>query len=295
MRRIVRLFTVIALLLATSAAPRGQAVAVGPDDSTVYFAVIGDFGTASRQQLETAQMLVKTRERFPYTFVLRVGDNLYGGESPQDFLRKFQLPYKALLEKNIPFYASLGNHDDPLQRNYRYFNMGGERYYSFSKGPVQFFALDSTYMSPEQIAWFDRELGKSDAPWKISYHHHPMYSSGKRHGAELDLRRVVEPLLIKHHVQVVFTGHEHFYERYSVQNGVQHFITGAAGQLRPNNIARTKDTASGFDSDNSFMVAKVSGDELYFESISRAGAIVDAGIVSRQGGTRAVSPTSPKQ
>jgi hypothetical protein len=92
----------------------------------------------------------------------------------------------------------------------------------------------------------------------------------------------------------VFAGHEHFYERYVPQNGVQHFISGAAGQLRTLNIKRTKDTAAGFDTDNSFMISRIRGDEMYFESISRLGWVVDAGIVSRTGGTRTVS-TAPGQ
>ena len=40
-------------------------------------------------------------------------------ERPQDYARKFELPYKPLLDAKIPFYASLGNHDDPNQRFYK--------------------------------------------------------------------------------------------------------------------------------------------------------------------------------
>jgi Calcineurin-like phosphoesterase len=293
MRKLLYAFA-LCLSLAASAPAREQAVGVA-DDQTALFAIIGDMGTGSRRQLEVGETLEKVRkERFPFTFVITLGDNIYGGEEPSDFQRKFVLPYKPIIDANIPFYASLGNHDATAQRNYELFNMNGRSYYTFTKGPVQFFALDSTLMTKEQLAWFEGELQRSSAPWKIAYMHHPLYSSGRRHGPEMVLRQALEPLLIKYGVQVVFAGHEHFYERYVPQNGVQHFISGAAGQLRTLNIKRTKDTAAGFDTDNSFMISRIRGDEMYFESISRLGWVVDAGIVSRTGGTRTVS-TAPGQ
>lgn len=296
------LLQLVALLLLFVCAPlggaaRGTAAAQATaGDEVVHFAIIGDMGTGSRRQRETAAAMVKVREeRFPFSFVITVGDNIYGGEDPSDMQRKFVVPYKALLDAGVIFYASLGNHDDPSQRLYEPFNMNGERYYTFTKGPAQFFALDSTLMTPEQVQWFENELRQSTAPWKIAYMHHPLYSSGLRHGPLLTLRNAIEPILVKYGVQVVFAGHEHFYERYAPQQNVQHFITGAAGQLRLKNIRFTKETAAGYDTDNSFMLARIRGDEMYFESVSRRGWVIDSGVVDQRGGTRAVSPTPGPQ
>ncbi len=63
-----------------------------------------------------------------------LGDNMYGSESPADFVRKFERPYKPLLDAGIKFYAALGNHDEPSQRFYKPFNMDGKRFYTFKKG-----------------------------------------------------------------------------------------------------------------------------------------------------------------
>ena len=156
--------------------------------NSLRFAVIGDTGTGDRAQYETGAMLAKSHQVFPFEFVLMVGDNLYGSERPQDFTRKFELPYKALLDAQIPFYASLGNHDDPNQRFYKLFNMNGERFYTFKKQSVRFFALDSNYMDRDQVAWLKRELENSGSDWKIPFFHHPLYSSGGTHGSEVDLR-----------------------------------------------------------------------------------------------------------
>src|SRR3990170_5881925 len=116
---------------------------------SVRFAVIGDSGTGDRNQYEVAEQMANYHEKFPFDFVIMLGDNIYGGDSPSDYKKKFELPYKTLLDAGVKFYASLGNHDNPNQRLYSPFNMSGERYYTFKKGNVGFFALDSTYMKPE--------------------------------------------------------------------------------------------------------------------------------------------------
>jgi DNA repair exonuclease SbcCD nuclease subunit len=252
----------------------------------VRFAVIGDWGTGSRRQRETGQMLWKQHERFPYSFVITTGDNLYGSQDPPAFERKFVVPYKAIIDAQIPFYAALGNHDELQQLNYPLFNMNGHRYYTFRKGPVQFFALDSTLMTHGQLRWLEDELSNSKAQWKIAYFHHPIYSSGRRHGPTLVLQSALQPIFSTHGVRVIFVGHEHFYERLVPRFGIQQFTTGSAGQLRFGNIRTgSLETARGFDTDNSFMLVSIEGDLLTFEAVSRTGAIVDSGTVVRSATT----------
>lgn len=284
---LIALSLLVGAWVALAAQPPPSTASVVPlHEGSTRFAVIGDMGTGGRRQLETGRMMAQVRKRFPYTFVITVGDNLYGSEDPRDYERKFVVPYKALLDAGVRFFASLGNHDDPAQRFSKLFNMNGERYYSFTRGPVQFFALDSTLMTQAQLQWLERQLLESSAEWKVAYFHHPLYSSGIRHGPELVLRGAIEPILTTYGVQVVFSGHEHFYERLAPQNGVQYFISGAGGQLRRGNIRRSSQTAAGFDEDNSFMVVEVTDDTMWFESVSRRGEIVDAGIIDRKGGIR---------
>src|SRR5262249_6857955 len=154
-------------------------------------------------QYEVAGAMASARSRLPYDLVLMLGDNLYGGWSPKAALDRFERPYKPLLEAGVQFYASLGNHDDAGERTYGPFHRSGERYYTFSRANVHFFALDSSYVDRPQLAWLERQLQASKARWKIAFFHHPLYSSGRRHGSEMDLRRMLEPLLIDYGVQVV--------------------------------------------------------------------------------------------
>src|SRR6202521_1312750 len=190
---------------------------------SVHFAVIGDSGTGEKEQYEVSQQMVKYREKFPFDIVLMRGDNIYGGESPGDFKAKFEDPYKPLLDGGVKFYASLGNHDNPNERFYKPFNMEGKRYYSFKKGNAEFFALDSNYMDPEQLSWLDKQLEGSNAQWKICYFHHPLYSDGKFHGPDKDLRARIEPIFEKQGVKMVISGHDHVYERIKPQHGIYYF------------------------------------------------------------------------
>lgn len=252
---------------------------------SVKFAVLGDFGTGSRGQLQLAAEMARVRERFPFEFVLTVGDNIYGSERPQDFSQKFEIPYKPLLDNGVKFYASLGNHDSREQAHFKLFNMEGKQYYSMkpSKQSVRFFALESTYLEPTQVTWLQKELEDSREDWKIAYFHHPPYSSGTRHGSDSTIRQVLEPLFVKHNVSVVFTGHDHLYERVKPQQGIVYFVVGAGGQLREGNIDRSSPlTAKGFDTDYSFLIAEISGEELYFNAIARTGAVIDSGVITRR-------------
>ena len=216
--------------------------------------------------------------------VVLVGDNLYGSERPQDFKVKFELPYKPLLDAGVKFYASLGNHDAREQRYYKLFNMDGKLYYTFSPAPdVRFFMLESTYPVPEQIAWLEQELKASSSKWKIPVFHHPLYSSGDRHGSDVGLREVLEPLFVTYGVSVVLTGHDHFYERVKPQKGIVYFVVGSGGQLREGNIdSKSGITAKGFDTDLAFMAAEIAGDEMHFNAISRQGQTIDSGMIPRR-------------
>lgn len=274
-----KVFLVCAVLSSAVA----QEISLPNKESSVRFAIIGDNGDGSRGQYEVGEQMAEYHKKFPFKFVIMNGDNMYGGESAKDFEKKFERPYKFLLDVGVKFYASLGNHDNPNQRFYELFNMGGQRYYTFKpRDGVRFFALDSTYMGPEQMQWLQKELAGSGSEWKIAFLHHPLYSSGRRHGPDEELREAIEPLLIKYGVDVVFAGHDHFYERIKPQHGIHHFVQGASGKLRKGNLRKTEQTAFGYDQEQSFMVAEIEGDKLYFQAVTRTGRVVDSGILERR-------------
>jgi predicted MPP superfamily phosphohydrolase len=279
----------VALSLVLSAVAALVLSASGPADfafplqaNSVRLAVIGDMGTAEQPQIDVAQQMVKARVVFPFEFVLMLGDNIYTGSLPSDFEKAFAVPYKALLDAGVPFYATLGNHDKTNERFYKPFGMNGANYYAFKKRNVRFFALDSNYMDRKETAWIETQLREAgNGEWKICFFHHPLYSSAKFHGSDADLRRVLEPLFVKYGVDVVFSGHDHVYERVRPQQGIYYFIEGASGSLRAGNLAASALTAKGFDTDRSFMLIEIAGDDLYFQATSRTGVVVDSGVIHR--------------
>ena len=253
------------------------------EKGSVRFAVIGDNGTGDSPEYEIAQEMEAYRKTVGFDFVAMMGDNIYGGHKPKDFERKFEEPYKPLLDSGVKFYACLGNHDDSNEVLYKPFNMNGQHYYSFKKGDVQFFVLDSNYMDSAQLDWIEQQLSGSNAKWKIAYFHHPLYSDGRFHGPDLDLRKQLMPIFEKYGLNVVLSGHEHVYERFKPEEGIYFFLVGNSGELRYHNLRPSSDImAAGFDTDRTFMLIEISGDKLYFQTIARTGQTVDSGTLQRQ-------------
>jgi hypothetical protein len=248
---------------------------------TLKFAVLGDNGSGDSGQYELATQMVAVHQLFGFSFVIMVGDNFYGSQTPADLVKKFDVPYRPLLDSGVTFHAAIGNHDEPFTVGYPPLNMGGQRYYTYVRQQVRFFVLDTNIMDAPQLRWFGSVLEQSQEPWKIAYFHHPLYGNAKRHGSAVDIRVLLEPLLVKHGVAVVFTGHDHVYERLKPQKGVHYFVTGSGGKLRKGDLARSEMTAAGFDQDQAFVIAEVDADSLFFQTISRTGATVDSGTIPR--------------
>jgi Calcineurin-like phosphoesterase len=278
----IRLIGSLVLFAAAMVAPAAQNLTLPNAKDSLKFAIIGDSGTGDSAQFKVAEKLIAVRDKFPYEFVLMMGDNLYNGSAEKDFRKKFETPYKPLLDSGMKFYASLGNHDNPNERYYKMFNMSGERFYTFKpKANARFFALDSNYMDKPQLQWLEKELAASGSDWKICFFHHPLYSSGGTHGSDLQLREQLEPLFLKYGVDAVFAGHEHFYERIKPQKGIYYFISGGAGKVRKGDIKQTNMTAKSFDTGYHFMIVELAKDTLNFQVITDQGQTVDSGALPR--------------
>jgi predicted phosphodiesterase len=260
-------------------------IALPNAEGSLKFIVLGDFGTGGRSQYDLAATMARFHDKFKFDTAITVGDNLYGSQRPKDYATKFETPYKPLLDAGVTFYATLGNHDSREQKNYALFNMGGKLYYTFKppNQPVRFFMLDSNYPSPEQLTWLQQELKNSGSDWKIAVFHHPLYSSGKFHGSSLELRQILEELFVRNNVSVVFSGHDHFYERIKPQRGIVYFVVGSGGKLRAGNIDRMSGlTDRGLDTGNAFLAVEIDGDRMYFNAISTDGSVVDSGVIERR-------------
>ena len=274
------------------APPPREVLALPNRPGSIKFAAIGDAGRGDKAQYDVAGQMVAFREVFDYDFVVMLGDNVYDGGTPKDYLTKFELPYKPLLDHEVEFYAVIGNHDHVNQPSYAPFHMNGKRYYLFradgsllsrlTDTSIDFFMIDTETLDRPQLLWLDREMGKSDARWKIPLFHRPIYTSGRYATPARIFRGSLEPIFVRHGVRVAMSGHEHFYQRTPPQRGITYFISGGAGSLRERDIRPGPLVASGFDIDYHFMLFEVTRDELFYQAISRTGHSIDAGKIGRK-------------
>jgi 3',5'-cyclic AMP phosphodiesterase CpdA len=285
--------TLLFVAAAASAALFAQSSPLPNKSGSLKFAAIGDNGTGDRPQYDVAQQMTKVHATFPFDLVIMLGDNMYGSQTPADFVKKFEQPYAPLLMAGVKFQASLGNHDRPEQVSYKPYNMNGQRYYTYTRNNVRFFALDSNLVDRKQLEWIEAALKDAREDWKICYFHHPLYSNANRHGSAIDLRVLLEPIFVKYGVNVVFSGHDHVYERIKPQKGIYYFVSGSAGQLREGNMSPSDQTAASFDKDQSFMAVEIAGTDMFFQAISRTGQTVDSGAIHRQPKPGGTTPDHP--
>jgi Calcineurin-like phosphoesterase len=277
-----RILGTLLILLVASWQPSAAPTLTVPNRAdTLKFGVLGDNGSGDSGQYDLAKQMAAVHRLFAFGFVIMVGDNFYGSQTPPELSRKFDVPYRPLLDAGVAFYAAIGNHDEAWTVNYPPLHMGGQRYYTYVRQQVRFFVLDTNIMDQPQLRWFEAALQQSREPWKIAYFHHPLYGNAGRHGSAVDMRVLLEPLLVRYGVTVVFSGHDHVYERLKPQKGITYFVTGSGGKLRKGDLTPSPTTAVGFDRDQAFMIVEVAADELFFETISRTGVTVDSGTIPR--------------
>jgi predicted phosphodiesterase len=137
---------------------------------------------------------------------------------------------------HVPLYPVLGNHDKNGRPYFDLFDLPSdhEQWYAFTYGSVRFIALNTSASfgtESSQYAWLVEELQSEEttsAAWQIVFFHHPVFSSGVEYFAAGDMEELFPPLFEQYGVDIVFSGHEHNYER-SEKNGVIYVVTGGGG------------------------------------------------------------------
>jgi tartrate-resistant acid phosphatase type 5 len=213
---------------------------VKPGARSVRVLAFGDFGDASDAQRLVAAAMARYHRRRPFDFGVTLGDNFYpsGMEAPSD--PRWRTDWSALYDPlKIRFYATLGNHDynqpnSPAaeilysQRS-RSWRMPAA-YYTFTAGPVQFFALDTDIISDKQLVWLSGELDRSPAVWKVVYGHHPIYSEGQHEDNNVKIDQLLP--VLRDRADVYLAGHDHDMQHLKPEGRLHFFIAGSGGKLR---------------------------------------------------------------
>ena len=253
------------------------------DDSRFSFAVVGDSGSGGKGQLAVAALL----ERLRPDLVLHTGDVVYPAGLERHYDRRFFAPYRNLI-KTVPLFPVLGNHDVRKGNGAAFLEnfhppLGSpgstKRYYSFDWGNTHFVALDSELYHgdrgsnpEEQRVFLERDLATTRKRWKVAFLHRSPYGSS-RHGGDQKVREDLEPLFVKHGVDLVFSGHDHVYERTVPITGVTYVVSGGGGR-RLYSASNGELTASSVSAHHAVLV-RVSGSHLLLETLEVGGKVVD--------------------
>jgi len=212
-----------------------------PDDTNILREVILDDVFISNPNLE---------------FILHTGDMTNNGGEQRDW----DLYYEDIdlhVENNVTFYYTVGNHETytyplpdgsygPPELNFSTYMAnvempGNERYYSFDHKGIHFIFINTDEywihegayefdITTEQKDWIINDLASNTMNFTIASFHRPCYSvrSESRYLQANVIRKVLEPILIEFGVDLVFSGHDHYYYN-TKRKGIQHIVTGGAG------------------------------------------------------------------
>ena len=253
------------------------------EDSCFGFAVVGDSGSGGKGQQAVAGLL----RRLEPDLILHTGDVVYPAGQERHYDRRFFAPYRDLV-KTVPLFPVLGNHDVRKGNGAAFLEnfhppLGSpgstKRYYSFDWGNTHFVAIDSELYHgdrgsepEEQKTFLVQDLVASRKRWKVAFLHRSPYGSS-RHGGDGRIREELEPIFVKYGVDLVFSGHDHVYERTVPIMGVTYVVRGGGGRrLYPAGYGEL--TASSVSAHHVVLV-RVRGRRLLLEAVEVDGKVVD--------------------
>jgi predicted MPP superfamily phosphohydrolase len=261
------------------------AVKSGEDFS---FDVYGDGQSNDENHVNVLKQIQKTHP----LFIINTGD-LTRKDKETNWYDYFSVICdKTNIGETIPIYSTTGNHDrkEKVKESlyFKYFSLPvnnsdySEAYYSFNIGDAHFVALNS-YLSFDpcspQYKWLAEDLKQSSRyKWKIVFIHEPFYSSG-RHGSNIHQRRVLCPLLEKGGVTLVFSGHDHLYERTKSIKGVTYIVTGGGGASLYN--ATKTEWLARINKSHHFCKVRITKDQCELEMIRSDGTVGDRLILTK--------------
>jgi hypothetical protein len=256
------------------------------------FAVIGDYGQAGSHEQAVANRI----HNWNPEFIVTVGDNNYPagaastidaniGQYYHDFIYPYTGGYGSGASSNL-FWPAIGNHDwdtstDQYRNSYRpyldYFALpNNERYYTFSSGNLQLFAINSDSNEPNgtsststQGQWLQNQLASSTATWKIVYFHHPPYSSTAQ-----QTTRMRWPFQAWG-ASLVMSGHAHNYERLVENNNFPYFVDGLGGDSKESFGTPVAGSQVRYNADFGAMLVDAQATSLTLQFITQAGTVVD--------------------
>jgi 3',5'-cyclic AMP phosphodiesterase CpdA len=290
-------------------------VPVAAQNKPFPFAVVGDTGCDCAGQEVVSKQMYEWYKKKPFGMVLMLGDNVYGdgsffggkgGGHPDLFIEHFDEYFKPLLDNGVKFFATLGNHDmeadggrSMIADKKRFHMIGNLGFYSFEpeeeQGLITFYAVNSVTMvkgltDKGQIQWLTEALAKDRSTWKVVFMHHPIYTAVGGHRIDEGLLAALEPVLVKGGVQLVLSGHNHYYARTKPIHGITHITSGGGGR----SLVSIKSTGQLVKAVKTyqFMYFEASFGRLDYWAIDGDGREIDRGFIEPRPVEQKSSPAS---
>jgi len=279
-----------------SSGPWTCKTAPGPTASFSFLA-FGDSGTGGWGQYRLASRMTDYR----FDLVIHTGDLVYKTGAARDYPHKFFRPYAEII-RSVPFMPVIGNHDYETERGKPLLDTfvlprngppeaDPERYYWFDFGCARFAAIDTDgeegTLRRTVVPWLKKVFASARDRWRFVYCHHPPYTCCAKRDAVEGVQRTLAPAAQEARVDVVFSGHDHLYQRsrpmrsgkaVDDDKGTVYIVSGAGGAKRypakpPDQRADT--FVSAYDEDYSFTLVDVSPEGLTLQQINTDGRVVD--------------------
>jgi chitodextrinase len=206
---------------------------------------------------------------------------------------------------------TIGNHEYENGQAPGYFDYWKSvpHYYSFNARGWHFISLDSTTQFDQinpgtpQYQWLQNDLAANSATCTIAYFHHPIYNIGPE-GAATRMSGVWS-LFAAHGVDVVLTGHDHSYQRWTRMDGtgapdpagIVQFVAGGGGHGVQQFIASDSRVAKGFDSAPQALGAlrlELNQHGAAFRYVNTTGTMLDSGSIACSGApSDTTAPSTP--
>lgn len=281
-----------------------------PQESKVTkFLYLGDvqFQESMEEYREWGEMVKEVYQAHPDLDFAVIGGDLVN--SPGELAQ-----WEAFLDAcdvfaKLPLVTVAGNHEG-VHSNYTYQKLfalpddapgglSGEEFYAFDFGDVRFLMLDSSFLTEERKAsmgdgkwqaeeerverWIRRESLDCQKPWLAAVIHHPVYGMHDEDTVSPQIRRLWAPLLETGGVRIVFSGHQHLYQRTGPIHGVV-YLMGNSGQresrfFHGNNLPEY--TQQIYDRGANYQIVEAGARRLKMTSYNKKGLVIDETVLGR--------------
>ena len=281
-----------------------------PQESDVTrFLYLGDvqFQESMEEYEEWGQMVRRAYREHPELDFAVIGGDLVN--SPGELSQWETFLEACDVFAKLPVVTVAGNHEG-VHSNYTYQKLfalpddaeedqSGEEFYSLDFGNVRMLMMDSSFLTEERRqsmgkdawakeeqrveAWIRSRTGSCEKPWLAAVIHHPVYGMHDGDTVSPQIRELWKPLLEEGGVRIVFSGHQHLYQRTRPIHGVV-YLMGNSGQresrfFHGNNLPEY--TQQIYDRGANYQIVEAGARRLKMTSYNQKGLVIDETVLGK--------------